>query len=380
VISEKRFSDLLDSLYGAAGDDKAWQRFLAELVNLVKAQNSVLLAYDEKHVSYSINASVGVSPDANALYNQHYGKLDEWYLGGQKKFEPNLVFDGRELCPTEKFAKSEFYNDFLKPHCENSFHECGAVLEMRADRGAPPSLVSFLRNQRKGPFQDHELNLLRKVLPHVQRGLVLHRRIIDLRLKSSSQSWALDQVTFGVVLLHASGGVLFANKAASEICIRARGLELASDGLHAVAARDEKNLQRMIRAAAFSEYQDVPPAVRIAPNANGEPLTIIVTRTRTPDFLTIALDAIVAVFVTDPERIPTPQAQVLSSLFGLTPAENRLTVLLVQGNTLKDSAEQLRVSFATVRSQLMQIFQKTGTSRQSQLISLLLRLQSPRSF
>jgi len=187
-------------------------------------------------------------------------------------------------------------------------------------------------------------------------------------------------VTFGVVLLHASGGVLFANKAASEICIRARGLELASDGLHAVAARDEKNLQRMIRAAAFSEYQDVPPAVRIAPNANGEPLTIIVTRTRTPDFLTIALDAIVAVFVTDPERIPTPQAQVLSSLFGLTPAENRLTVLLVQGNTLKDSAEQLRVSFATVRSQLMQIFQKTGTSRQSQLISLLLRLQSPRSF
>jgi len=379
VISEKRFSDLLDSLYGAAGDDKAWQRFLAELVNVLNAQNSVLLAYDERHVSYSINASVGVSPGANALYNQHYGKLDEWYLGGQKKFEPNLVFDGRELCPTEKFAKSEFYNDFLKPHCENSFHECGAVLEMPADRSAPPSLVSFLRNRRKGPFQNHELNVLRKLLPHVQRGLVLHRRIVDLRLKSNSQSWALDQVTFGVVLLHASGGVLFANKAASEMCTRTRGLELASDGLHAVAARDEKNLQRMIRAAAFSEYQDVPPAMRIASTANDEPLTLVVTRTRTPEFLTIALDAVVALFITDPGRVPTPQAQVLSSLYGLTPAENRLAILLVQGNTLQDSAEQLHVSFATVRTQLMLIFQKTGTSRQSQLVSLLIRLQSPRS-
>ena len=113
MVRKTVFSTTRQSLRGP-GDDKGWQRFLAELVNTVKAQTSVMLACDGRHASYSVNASVGVSPEANALYNQHYGKLDPWYLGGRAIFEPNLIFDGRELCSVEKFAQSEFYNDFFQ--------------------------------------------------------------------------------------------------------------------------------------------------------------------------------------------------------------------------------------------------------------------------
>lgn len=109
MVSEKKFSHLLDSLYGAAGDENAWQLFLVELVSLIKAQTSVLLAYDGRHVSYSVNASVGVSPDANALYNCHYGKMDEWYLGGRKTFEPNLFARFFELWV------SFWHNDTVRP-------------------------------------------------------------------------------------------------------------------------------------------------------------------------------------------------------------------------------------------------------------------------
>jgi DNA-binding CsgD family transcriptional regulator len=374
VISDERYSGLLDSLYSAPGDDQGWQQFLDALVGLVKAQTAVLLAFDQRHSSYSVNASVGVSPEANGLYNRHYGRMDPWFLGGRKVFRPNLVFDGRELCPAEEFAQSEFYNDFFRPHCENSFHECGAVLEMPADQASPPSLVSLLRDRRKQPFQQQDLDLLGRLLPHLQRGLALHRRIVDLRLQHSSQSWALDQVGFGIVLLHADGKVLFANKAADEMCNRSRGLELAIDGLRAIGARDNQTLQRMIQAAAHGVDGAAPVTVRIVANTPGDCLTVCVTRSQAADFLNVARDSIVAIFISDPARVPVPRPQMLSSLFGLTPAEARLAVLMIQGHTLRESAEHVGVTFATVRSQLIQIFQKTGTSRQSQLISLLMRL------
>jgi len=345
----------------------------------MKAQNSVFLAFDDRNVSYSIQASVGVSSEANALYNQHFGQLDEWFLGGRKIFRPNLVFDGRELCPAEKFAESEFYNDFLKRHCEDSFHECGAVLGMSVNKNAPPSLVSFLRTRRQGPFHQRELRILRKLLPHLQRGIQLHRRIVDLRLKNSVQSWALDRVSFGIVLLRADGGVVVANRAAIESCVRARGLELTSVGLHAVGALDEQVLQGMIHAAAFGDDREVAPAIRITSSSLMKSLIVSVIRTRTPDLLAVAPDAIVAVFISDPEKVLVPCEPVLTSVFGLTPAEARLAVLLGKGKTLQDAADHLRVTSATVRTQLLQIFQKTGTSRQSQLISLLSRLPPPQS-
>ena len=56
----------------------------------------------------------------------------------------------------------------------------------------------------------------------------------------------------------------------------------------------------------------------------------------------------------------------------LTPAETRLARCLASGATLRNAAEQLGVSINTVRSQLRQIFAKTGTSRQAALMRLLL--------
>jgi DNA-binding CsgD family transcriptional regulator len=54
--------------------------------------------------------------------------------------------------------------------------------------------------------------------------------------------------------------------------------------------------------------------------------------------------------------------------FGLTPAEARLTLQLVAGETLRSAAAKLRISYETARSQLKNIFNKTGTCRQAELV------------
>ena len=77
-------------------------------------------------------------------------------------------------------------------------------------------------------------------------------------------------------------------------------------------------------------------------------------------------------FVTDPSEPVELSIEAICRLYGLTPAEGRLALGLTNGSKLDDLAEEWSVSMHTVRSQLRQIFRKTDTSRQSELVKLIL--------
>jgi DNA-binding CsgD family transcriptional regulator len=62
----------------------------------------------------------------------------------------------------------------------------------------------------------------------------------------------------------------------------------------------------------------------------------------------------------------------LRAEFGLTKAEARLALRLADGASLAGAAEAFDVKLTTIRSQLQQVFAKTGTSRQAELVALLL--------
>ena len=59
-------------------------------------------------------------------------------------------------------------------------------------------------------------------------------------------------------------------------------------------------------------------------------------------------------------------------VFGLTPAEARLTAALVDGERLEEYADRLEISVNTVRTQSKQVFAKTGCGGQVELIRAIL--------
>jgi DNA-binding CsgD family transcriptional regulator len=67
-----------------------------------------------------------------------------------------------------------------------------------------------------------------------------------------------------------------------------------------------------------------------------------------------------------------PRADI-GRFYGLTPAEGRLLDSLLRGLSLAEHARAEGTSLNTVKSQLRQIFAKTGYSRQGQLIGGLLK-------
>jgi DNA-binding CsgD family transcriptional regulator len=67
----------------------------------------------------------------------------------------------------------------------------------------------------------------------------------------------------------------------------------------------------------------------------------------------------------------------LRARFGLTKAEARLALRLAEGASLANAAQAFDVKMTTIRSQLQQVFAKTETSRQAELVALLLGREGP---
>ena len=58
--------------------------------------------------------------------------------------------------------------------------------------------------------------------------------------------------------------------------------------------------------------------------------------------------------------------------FGLSAAEARLALHLVAGETLRCAAVKLSITYETARTSLKNIFRKTGTCRQTELVVAIL--------
>jgi DNA-binding CsgD family transcriptional regulator len=76
--------------------------------------------------------------------------------------------------------------------------------------------------------------------------------------------------------------------------------------------------------------------------------------------------------ISDPHsQRPLPN-HILRASFALTEAEARLAALLAAGEELRAAAAKLGITYGTARARLAEIFQKTETRRQGELIKLLL--------
>jgi DNA-binding NarL/FixJ family response regulator len=79
-----------------------------------------------------------------------------------------------------------------------------------------------------------------------------------------------------------------------------------------------------------------------------------------------------------PVTLPqVPPVELVRSLFDLTPAEARVARGLASGKTVEDIAADSGVSENTVRSHVRGVLQKTGRSRQAEVVALLTGMYAP---
>lgn len=103
---------------------------------------------------------------------------------------------------------------------------------------------------------------------------------------------------------------------------------------------------------------------------DGHPLTARVLPTRQAS---LRHHATALVMVFDPDHHPDTDTALLEASYSLTQAEARVVRELIYAPTLPDTAARLNMSYATARTHLAHVFQKTQVSSQAELVSLVLR-------
>jgi DNA-binding CsgD family transcriptional regulator len=87
------------------------------------------------------------------------------------------------------------------------------------------------------------------------------------------------------------------------------------------------------------------------------------------------------VLVLTPVALPeAPPVELVQSLFDLTPAEARVARNLASGKTVDDIASESSISPNTIRTQIRGVLEKTGCSRQTDVIALLHGISSVQLF
>lgn len=230
-----------------------------------------------------------------------------------------------------------------------------------------------LRLFRPGPdanFSGREQRLLNALAGHITAALDLRDQTETSRLQARIYESVMEYVHIGLVIVDGERAITYSNKAAQALLESKDGVHSVNGRLEASYAADTRELQELIGAALA---QPGIPFGRALPRPSAQRDLITICRSASgligkahefPNY--------VAVFLRDMEARSAMSADVLCRVYGLTATEVRLSTELARGCSMEDAAKRLGVRLTTARAHLRSIFSKTGVTRQSELIRLLL--------
>lgn len=187
----------------------------------------------------------------------------------------------------------------------------------------------------------------------------------------ASYQAALDRSEVGIIMIGCDHKLIFANDRAETLLDAGDYLRRRNGGVGVGDFRDALKLQVAIDHVCTAEGDQVEdPVVAVQRRHPLRPLLICVSPASIVSDTVCDAGAILRIF--DPDRDLRAHLEPVCALYHLTPVETRLACEIARGATLDAAGAALRIKPQTVRSYLKQIFLKTDTNRQSDLIRLLL--------
>ena len=181
----------------------------------------------------------------------------------------------------------------------------------------------------------------------------------------------------GLILYDRNAKVVYINPTARAIIEQHPALLFEEGDLLLINPEEERHLRQTILHTASIDPDDSwkqSVAIGVTHPDVESPLPLLVTPMHA-HLITSDLDyegARVAVFLSDPNLQQPISIDNLVSVYGLTPSEAQVAISLANGHSIDEIANASHHSAHTIRSQLKSVFRKTGVSRQSELIKLLL--------
>lgn len=366
-MSDANLSKIIDEIYGSIVAPEAWQNLVGRIADEFHADSGLL----------SSPALPGCEPvpltgykfDITAVSGEPLLLYPEFSIRALAKANAPGSYLLDELMPPEEQVTHPYWNRVIKPLGYTS----GILTVIRTvDDNRRPVIMGLYRNGSSPRFEQADVEMMKELLPHL-------RRTLGILLDGNPQVGSHDQGLLAPVFyLDRDARVVGMTDAARRLSEAGRGVSVTEDGRFSVSEpRLQADLRDALRIAIGKDWSrtfrtGAELAVR---TENGGSLFLVVTPLAADTIAATATKIRCAVFVLAAIPMDAGTIRRLQRLFGLTKAQSEVAAGVADGETVEVIAARRGTSVLTVRTQLKQVFGKTGARTQAELVGLVHRLR-----
>ncbi|TPG58472.1 LuxR family transcriptional regulator [Roseomonas nepalensis] len=275
------------------------------------------------------------------------------------------AFVGSRDYGMEALQATRYYREYLRPR---GFRD---LIGFRVtDEGSSFGNWLLVTGDDRDVLTPAEIAGLELVAPHVRRAVEISQVLGAQRLMADSYRATLDRIDAAVLLLDGARRPVYANPRAEGEIAGGAVLRLQDGRLRGATEAAERALRRAVGEEGG--------------RSGGVEASLAGTDGEERLLFTLGLDAegcgglrrTLLVLRSPREDTRNPVANAARA-FGLTPAQVQVLAFLTRGHAPDEIAGLLGVSVTTVRSHLADLFARSGTSRQAELVARTLSFASP---
>lgn len=350
---------LIDLIYAVVFGEARWEDFLSRLSEALPGGISALFYHDAGMHRGAMDIHSGLPSDWSENYARYYSKINPWMpAAAVRKVGVGVVAE--QMLPRDKFLKTEFYND-----CYRSIGRESAVgITILREEGRS-FLLSTMTASADAEANKHAADRLTRLAPHLKRAFTHFQSGYRDKIIAEVGSSVFDALDIGVVVVGLGGALKGMSPVAETMMARNGGM--AKDVLGRLRISDVATSDVL---SAMLERNYAGPRV-VNRMAGGVKISLIkVQKDRQSEYFE---GPTVVMTLENKEAVPALNETELQIHFGITNAELRTLKAIYSGQSVNDIADDEKRSRETIRGRLKSLYQKTNTSRQSDLVRLAMK-------
>lgn len=354
----------IDRIYEASFAPEKWSLLLEDLAKAIDGMGGCLFTVVRGASAYV--ASQSMAPHLDAFMRDGWTELNTRSARAIALGHPGFLTD-LDVYSAAELETEPIYRGFLRPRGMG----WGAGLYIPLATG---DILAFglERSTDSGPLESRYMEALERLRPHIVRAATISAQLGLEKTRAGADM--LETLGLPAAILGGQGQLLVCNR-------QMEGLipDVIRDGSARIQIADKKADAQLEAALAAFALGNGRGSAQSFPIADRDRRTSAVVHLLPAKGAALDIfSRIHSVLVVIPlSASNAPPAKMLQAMFDFTPSEARIAAALAEGRSIDAIGEDFGIARETVRSHLRSIFAKSGVSKQSALVRLLLSVTLP---